>query len=65
MKFLNESVRKEFHLLSIEKQKVLTDTDERFSSRGLEIHILMVDQDEISLRVEHIFRCPKGEDPQS
>lgn len=52
MKFLNEQVRKEFHLLSVEKQKALTDCDERFLAKGLELNILYVDKDEVSLRID-------------
>lgn len=54
MKFLNEAIRKEFHLLSVERQKALQDTDERLQAKNLELYILCVDHDEISLRVEAI-----------
>lgn len=62
MKFLNDAVRKEFHLLSIEKQKALCDTDQRFSQKGLEVNILHIEGNDISLSIEHIFKCPATDD---
>ena len=62
MKFLNEAIRKEFHLLSVERQKAMQEADERFQAKSLELYILMVDGDEISLRVEHIS-APKDDRP--
>jgi hypothetical protein len=50
--FLNESVRREFHLLSPEKQSAIQDVDSKFQERGLEIKILHIDGDDISLNVE-------------
>ncbi len=52
MIFLNESVRREFHLLSPEKQSAIQDADAKFQEKGLEIKILHIDGDDISLNVE-------------
>lgn len=61
MKFLNEEIRREFHLLPVEKQKSIQDADERFQGRGFELFILMVDCGEISLRVESMKAKPKDD----
>jgi uncharacterized protein YacL (UPF0231 family) len=65
MRFLNEAIRKEYHLLTVERQKALQDTDERLQPKGLELYILMIEGDEISLRIEHIAPVPKDDRPDS
>lgn len=59
MIFLNESVRREFHLLPVERQKALTDCDDRFAERQLELEILMIEiidskTSEITVRVNPV-----------
>lgn len=61
MRFLNEAIRREYHLLSVEKQKAFQDTDERLQPKGLELYVLLIDGDEISLRIEHITSAPKDD----
>lgn len=56
MKFLNEDIRKEFHLLPLDKQRALTDCDERFAQKGFELHVVCVEivdevTSEISVRI--------------
>lgn len=43
MTFLNEAVRREFHLLPVERQKALTDCDDRFAERELELKIMLIE----------------------
>ena len=57
MKFFNEAVRKEFHLLELMKQQILTECDEKLHKGNLEIKILMIDQGEVLLEFVQ-FQCP-------
>jgi inactivated superfamily I helicase len=65
MKFLNEAVRREFHLLPADKQTALNDCDFKFAERKLEImvlHVAIIDNktSEISMKIDHILKgdCP-------
>lgn len=58
MKFLNEFVRKEFHKLTLDRQRAFIDADERLNSVDSEITILFVDiiddkESEIAVRIDY------------
>lgn len=59
MKFFNSVVRKEFHLLEIERQQALAKVDEALLQQGQEITILFVERwceksSEITIRIDKI-----------
>lgn len=56
LKFRNEDVRGEFHLLPLSKQKEFTEMAERFSKKGMNLTIMFIDHYgpqtlEVSIRI--------------
>ncbi len=65
IKFLNEAIRAEFHLLPIDRQKELTDSAEHFEGRGMDVTVLYVDRidtkvSEITIRIDQKFITSAG-----
>lgn len=60
IKFLNDSVRREFHLLPVDRQQEFQECAEHFEGRGLRLVILMVERidektSEVSIRIDEKF----------
>jgi hypothetical protein len=53
MIFLNDSVRREFHLLDLTSQSTIQEVDRKLQEKGLEIKVLYVDEYDIALSVEY------------
>jgi hypothetical protein len=63
IKFLNESVRTEFHLLPVDRQQEFQESAAHFGAKGLKLTILMVERisekvSEVAIRVDQQFDHP-------
>jgi len=63
IRFLNDAVRGEFHLLPLDRQKEITDSAEHFGKKGMIITVLHVYRvtekiSEIAIRIDPQFNHP-------
>ena len=60
IKFLNDQVRREFHLLPIDRQREFQDSAEHFAAKGLQLTVLHVERygekvSEVAVRIDQKF----------
>jgi hypothetical protein len=65
IRFLNESVRAEFHLLPVDRQQEFQESGAHFASKGLRLTILYVERisdkvSEVSIRIDQKYDSVHG-----
>jgi len=65
IKFLNESVRQEFHLLPADRQQEIQDSAERFAKKNLILTVLCVERitdkiSEVAVRIDQQFNSSRA-----